>query len=57
MPGGMLFSEQAFGLDPDRVGHLLLVSVISAFAVAFLRLRPVSPPSATVGVASRLGAQ
>ena len=57
IPGGMLISEQAFGLDPDRVGHLLLVSVISAIAFVFLRLRPVSPPSAEFGVASRLGAQ
>jgi hypothetical protein len=57
IPGGMLISEQALGLDPDRVGHLLLVSVISAIALVFLRLRPVSPPSATLGVASRLGAQ
>jgi len=57
IPGGMLISEEAFGLDPDRVGHLLLVSVISAIAIVFLRLRPVSPPSAEFGVASRLGVQ
>jgi hypothetical protein len=44
IPGGMVISEQAFGLDPDRVGHLLLVSAISALILAFLRLRPLAAP-------------
>jgi hypothetical protein len=56
IPGGMLISEQVYGLDPDRAGHLLLVSVIGAMAVLFLRLRPVAPPSPGFGVEPRLSA-
>ena len=44
LAGGMAISEQAFGLDPDRVGHLLLVSAVSACIFAFLRLRPLAAP-------------
>jgi hypothetical protein len=52
--GGMLISEQVYGLDPDRVGHLLLVSVIIAMFLLLLRLRPVSPSSPPFGADSRL---
>jgi len=56
IPGGMLISELVYGLDPDRVGHLLLVTVIIAMLALPLRLRPASPPSPPFGVESRLGA-
>lgn len=46
IPGGMFISEQAFGLDPDRTGNLLLVALVCAMAALFLRLRPVPPPPA-----------
>jgi hypothetical protein len=54
--GGMLISEQVYGLDPDRVGHLLLVSVICAMMLLFLRLRPIESPSSTFGAEPRLSA-
>jgi hypothetical protein len=56
IPGGMFLSEQAFGLDPDRPGHLLLVVLICAMAVLILRLRPVAPPPAGFHTEQRLGA-
>ena len=56
IPGGMLISEQVYGLDPDRVGHLLLVSAIIAMFLLLLRLRPVSPSSSPFGAGSRINA-
>jgi len=54
IPGGMLISELVYGLDPDRVGHLLLVSLIIAMFLLLLRLRPVSPPPSPFGAESQL---
>jgi hypothetical protein len=55
IPGGMLISEQVYGFDPDRVGHLLLVSLIIAMLSLPLRLRPSSPPP-SFAAEPRLGA-
>jgi hypothetical protein len=54
--GGMMISEQVYGLDPDRVGHLLLVSVVSTIMLVLVRLRPAAPPTAGFGAAPRLSA-
>ncbi|HVJ29349.1 MAG TPA: hypothetical protein VNA66_03495 [Gammaproteobacteria bacterium] len=54
--GGMLLSERVYGLDPDRPGNLLLVSLIIAMLLLFLRLRPVAPPSPRFDVEPRLSA-
>jgi hypothetical protein len=54
--GGMVISEQAFGLDPDRVGHVLLVSTINALLLLYLSLRPVVPPREAFAAEPRLTA-
>jgi len=54
--GGMMISEHAYGLDPDRGGHLLLVSVMISILLLYLRLRPVAPPSPSFGIEPRLSA-
>ena len=54
--GCMMIGEQAFGFDPDRVGHLLLVSVVNLAMLTLLGLRPVAPSAPSFSVRSRLSA-